>query len=108
MTTEPAPEREGVGPGLGSSRDLWFHTTPKGVRPTDWRGRAALVLYVFVSITALVTYGLTTLTLVVVAFYAGLMFFLLLVRSDLFDGRLPGRPRPSDHGVKDEQTEQGS
>lgn len=72
-------------------RDLWFRRTPRGIRPTDWRGRAALAAYIFLSLTALVTYSNLGLTALVVLVYTGLFFFLLLVRSDLFDDALSHR-----------------
>ena len=79
--------------GNSAPSDLWFRKTSGGIgfAPTDWRGRAVLALYIFLSVTAIFTYGNLALTGLVFIFYTAMFIFALVAKSDLFEGRFPPR-----------------
>ena len=72
---------------------LWFGRKEggRGFGPRTWQGRAAVFLYVFLVLVAIVTYSDLSLTAFVVVFYSVVFGFLVMVKSDLMKDHWPPR-----------------
>jgi hypothetical protein len=77
------------GPSVPEHQDggspLWFERKQGGVGfgPVTWQGRAAVALYAFLVLVALVTYSKLFLTVFVIGFYTVTFGLVLVVKSDL-------------------------
>ena len=78
---------------MGDGDRLWFGRKDSrlGFGPLTWEGRAAVGLYLFLVLVAVVVYAALGLTLLVIAFYTVVFVLLVAVKSDLLKGWPPGR-----------------
>jgi hypothetical protein len=87
------PTGDDVGPTGDDDRSLWFGRTEGGlgIAPRTWQGRAALFLYAFLVVVALVTYSKLAVTAFVIVFYTVVFVFVLVAKSDLMKEWPPKR-----------------
>jgi hypothetical protein len=72
--------------------ELWFGKKEGGLGfgPLTWQGRAAIFMYCFLVLVAIVTYSQLILTAFVVIFYTVAFCLLVAYKSDLMKNWPPG------------------
>ncbi len=72
---------------------LWFGKREGGlgITPLTWQGRAAVFLYVFLVLVALITYSRLSVTAFVIGFYTVVFVLVLVTKSDLMKDWPPQR-----------------
>lgn len=70
---------------------LWFGRKEGGLGfgPLNWQGRAAVFLYVFLVLVAVVTYSRLGITVFVIGFYTVVFVLVVAVKSDIVTGWPP-------------------